>query len=313
MNQNKCFMVPKKDPPVFCLLGRFGDTMLMFPAYKAIYERTGLKPIVIVSTDFASMFDGISYAKAHPVHWDWITGMDKARRLAEELYGGAIVPQWWNVTTENLIEQQDRGGTILQCHGIDRGIDLGRWPSFMASQWCRAGFTIEEMNTLPLVFDRRDAEREAALVKSYVGFQRNPKPMLLYNFEGFTSRFSAAPEVINVILKYRHQLNLVDLGRMRLKYLFDMVGLMDAAAGIVTIDTATLHLAGASKTTYMAFTADHWARATPKGNCVLEIPYRETMQRMHELESYLAKVAGTTTVAQPQFSEAGGGGAVLTR
>jgi hypothetical protein len=155
--KDACWMIPPTQAPCFIQLGRFGDLILLFPAFKAIYDRTGHKPIVMVSTEYASVFDGILYAKPFPVHWHWWQGIPEARRLAEEQFGGAIIPQWWHEPPkDNLLDQQQRGGTVLQCHGHEWGINVERWPNFMTSMWERAGFTAEEMRTLPLVFDLRD-------------------------------------------------------------------------------------------------------------------------------------------------------------
>ncbi len=66
--------------------------------------------------------------------------------------------------------------------------------------------------------------------------------------------------------------------------IFDLLGLMDAAAGMITVDTASLHLLAAAKCPYVALTRDHGqARSIPKGNCVLNVGYTEALRRMSEI------------------------------
>jgi hypothetical protein len=311
--KDACWMIPPTQAPCFIQLGRFGDLILLFPAFKAIYDRTGHKPIVMVSTEYASVFDGILYAKPFPVHWHWWQGIPEARRLAEEQFGGAIIPQWWHESPkDNLLDQQQRGGTVLQCHGHEWGINVERWPNFMTSMWERAGFTAEEMRTLPLVFDLRDLGRERLLRESV--HSRQGKPLLLVNFSGHSSPFAWVPEVMRAVNQFQHQFNIVDIGRLKAQRIYDLLGLFDAAAGLITIDTATLHLAAGSAVPYIAYTRADWSASVPKGNCVLEIKYRdeEVKGRMGEVVRVLETWA-QSPAAQPKavFSGKGGGGGVL--
>lgn len=307
-------MVPETHPPCFIQLGRFGDLILLFPAFKAVYDRTGHKPIVIVSTDYASVLEGISYVERVPVHWHWYQGIPQARNLAQEQFGGAIIPQWWQVDPkDNILEQQVRGATVLQCHGHEWGVDLHRWPNFMTSMWERAGFTAEEMRTLPLVIDQRDGVRERRLIDAAMKGSGG-KPMLLFNFFGHSSPFAWVPECMHVINRFRDRLHIVDMTRIKAHRIYDLLGLFDHAAGLITIDTATLHLAAGSKVPYVAYTRADWSSSVPKGNCVLEIKYRdeEVKGRMHELEQTLERWAASAPVVAPPINTGtGGGGATL--
>lgn len=312
-------MVPETNAPCFIQLGRYGDLILLFPAFKAIYDRTGHKPIVIVCTEYASVFEGISYVQPFPVHWPWWQGIPQARKLAEEQFGGAIIPQWWHeAPKDNILDQQCKGATVLQCHGHEWGVNMERWPNFMTSMWERAGFTAEEMRKLPLVFDRRDRERENALLQSVRGRpnvrEAQGKPILLVNFHGYSSPFAWTPEVMTIVNRFRHQFHIVDLAQVKARRIYDLLGLFDVAAGLITIDTATLHLAAGSAMPYVAYTRADWSSSVPKGNCVLEIKYRDedVKGRMHELERVLEQWAGSPAITpKPEYGGAGGGGGTL--
>ncbi len=94
-NVEQCWFLTPKHGPVFSLLGRFGDSILMFPAFLEIYKRVGFKARIIVSEEYASVYDGISYAQSIPVGLHWWGGVPMARKMAQSLSAHAIFPQWW--------------------------------------------------------------------------------------------------------------------------------------------------------------------------------------------------------------------------
>lgn len=278
--------LPEGQAPCFIQLGRYGDIILLLPAFKAIYDRIGLKPRVIVCTQYKSVLDGVSYVEPIPVDYEWWSGIPSARLLAESMYGGGIVPQWWNDPDHApIVETTFKGGIVLQCHGKEWGVDVNKWPNFMTSMWDRAGFTCEEMRSLPLVFDRRNPTRERQLLEQVRG--RNQKPMLLINFDGHSSPFAPVPEVMNEVFKFRNEINIVNLGKIRAHRIYDLLGLYDHAVGMITSDTATLHLAAGSSIPYIAYTVDGWCSSTPKGNVAVEIKYNQALNRISEIAPIL--------------------------
>lgn len=283
---DKCWLITKS-PPVFVVLGRFGDEILLFPAYKLIYDRTGQKPVVIVSTDYASVFDGISYAQPQPIKANWYGDVPKAREFAEKFFGHGIVPQWWNDSNPQGVPP---GPQVLQCHGHAWGVDIKQYPDFGTSMWIRAGFTREEMIKTPLVFDRRSPEREDVLVKMNV---QNGRKLLLYNFTGISSPFGYVPEMMRLLTDYRTRFQMLDLGAIRATRIYDLLGLYDRAVGLITTDTATGHLAPGSKVPTIWFTVPGWTSSVPRGNVALHIPYNQFPKRASEIRPVLDKWANT--------------------
>jgi hypothetical protein len=291
---NKCFFIkePKVKPPCFIQLGRFGDLIQLFPAFKAVRDRTGQTATVITSTQYMSVFEGISYTNPVASNWEWWEGIPKAKQLADDQFGGGIILQWWlDAEAQPPFHYPDLiknpGGIILQCHGREWGVDIARWPDYGTSMWDRAGFTREEMKTLPLVFDRRDYQRELVLYHQVK--DRKNLPLLLINFNGQSSPFAAVPEVMGVINRFRRRFQIVDLGLIRAEKIFDLLGLYDRAVGLVTIDTSTLHLAPATRIPYFAYTVGGWNSSVPKRNCQCEVKYTEAGKPEHlaSLEAYL--------------------------
>ena len=290
----KCFFIkePLVKPPCFIQLGRFGDLIQLFPAFKAVKDRTGQVPLVITSTEYVSVFDGISYATPIPSNFEWWGGIPMAKRLADSQFGGGIVLQWWlDEHAKGPFEYPDSignpGGIILQCHGREWGVNIELWPDYGTSMWDRAGFTRAEMKSFPLVFDRRNYERELVLFNNVRG--KGKLPMLLVNFTGISSPFAAVPEAMGVINRYRNRFHIVDLAQIRAERIFDLLGLFDRAVGLVTVDTSTLHLANGSPVPYFAYTCGGWSTSVPKRNCQFEVKYAQagTRENLALLETYL--------------------------
>ena len=140
----------------------------------------------------------------------------------------------------------------------------------------------------PLVFDKRNAGREHLIRKQWF---RTEKPKLLYNLTptgGNTSPFANLPEMWP--LMRRTGCELVDLSAIRAYRIYDLLGLYDYAEGLVTYDTATLHLASASGIPYIAFIADGGAGSIPKGNCILSLRYSQVMSNQHKIEAALKEI-----------------------
>lgn len=229
----------------------FGDLLLLFPAFKAIFDRTGVKPVVVVSNWFASVLEGVSYAEPCAINCDPYADLPLARQMADQFFGSH---------------------TVLQCSGKGWQAPWGDYRNYMHAMWGRAGFTFEEMRSLPLVIDRRDRKREAELVKTW---RKTEKPLLLINFGGFTSPFQSHASVREFLSIYERAFEILDLATVRAHRIFDLLGLYDIASGLITGDTATAHLAPASKVPTIWLTADAGNASTPRGNCVLELKYRQ--------------------------------------
>lgn len=245
-------------PPVFVQMGRYGDLILLMPAFKAWSDRSGFKTIVVTTREFGNVLEGASYIQ--PIMLGGYTWFDigKAFRWAIGQYGDAICTQ-------------------LHGRGIEHKPDS--LPSYSLSMWKRTGL-MEEYMTLPLVFDQRSRSREEVLRKQWF---RTDKPKILYNFTGWTSPFDYANEVISILRQFP-EFELVDLGKIVAHRVYDLLGLYDHATGVLTSDTMTMHLAPASKTPYIAFVrGDGQSGSVPKGNVVLQMKYHDTPAKLNQV------------------------------
>lgn len=257
----------------FIHLGKYGDIILMLPAFQHVAQQIGKPVICMVSQDYSTIFDGVSYVKPWVVPLHWWKGVGSARALALKEGYDPIVVKWWDEPgAKPPVTLNDSGKMItLTIHGERRVLPAEEWDSFQASQWRYAGFTVEQMMEWPVVFDRRDPAREQKLREMYFISSR---PQLLVNLAvSGTSPFKSALQARGLVR--RGWCDTVFLDRIRATRIFDLLGLYDYAAGLITTDTATLHLASASKVPYIAIINNGGAGSIPKGNCVLTIRYAD--------------------------------------
>lgn len=302
----------------FCavLLGRHGDLIQLAPAFAEIARVTGQAPLVIVARDYAHTLDGCSYVRSYPLNVGWYEGVPQARAVAEALGHAGRVIQWWGDTPDKieLVEGISKHGHItLQSHGHNWGVDTRKHPNYTLSMWGRAGFSRDDYYRLPLVFDRRDYQREGALAKATLP-KGSGKPVVLTHWTGNSSPFPYVPEVQNALTrKLGRDFQFVDLGRVQATRIFDVLGLMDRVAGMVLSDSAPLHLAAASPTPYVAYTIGGWTGSLPKGNVALHVCYDDAKRRLDEMLATVASWRGDAHLEQlrgvrPGHAQAPGGG-----
>lgn len=279
-----CYVVPQEAPCVV-QLGRYGDLLQLMPAFRLMGHRDGIKPVVMVSHEYASVFDGISYAFPWVVPLEWWKDSAKAKQQAMTRYRNVIVPQYWNDLSEPVTQRSENGKVHFIAHGRKWAVE-GENADYGTAMWNRLGFTRQQMLSEPLVLDRRSPEREAELVRLYT---RPGKKTLLYNFTGVCSPFGYVPEMMRVLLPYRTMMNLVDLGKIRARRIYDLLGLYDVAVGLITIDTATAHLANASQVPALWFTVDSTGESIPRANVALHVKYSQTPKRLEEIDSLIRK------------------------
>lgn len=276
-----------KKPQVIVQLGKAGDLILMLPAFKKMAERDGVNPIVMVSSEYASVLDGVSYVSPWAVPMHWAHDVQKAREAAELHFEQAIVPAWWN--DNRMAKNHEQLGITERTpayHPVSiNGLTLYmKSPHYMAAMWLECGIIPEEGLNSQVIFDKRRQVEENNLVQQW-GHIR--KPMVLYNFTGTSSPFPFPSELFKVMREFRDQLHFVDLGEIKAGKIYDLLGLYDAAVGLITIDTATLHLASASKVPYIGITKEGWSGSVCKGNCVLNFKYGETVSKLDAVSRLL--------------------------
>lgn len=242
----------KKNSVCLVELGRYGDIVNMLPIARHIAE-TYDTPHLMVSKEFASLLDGVSYV--HPRVVDFRNDqLKQALRVAEVEFKHVINCQIWGSDWN-----QERLTT-----------------SFNRESWRVAGFNYKFDDHSPKwlpYFDKRDKEREAGVVAKILTMG---KPLLLVNVtQSISSPFSEGQKLLDAIAKkFDQQYTLVNCGNLRLHRIYDILGLMEASSALVSIDTALLHLCAATGIPTVALVNDKaWQASECRGNCVARIPY----------------------------------------
>lgn len=241
----------------FITLGRNGDMLNTLPLLYYTYQ-LGARPTIITTTPYLSLVDGVSYADAVPYagyYGDTQGAKAFARRLG---FNNVILAQCYG---EAFTKERD---------------------SFASEAWRLAGFD-SLWGKLPLVFDRRDPERERALLERV----KSDKPIVLTCFESISSPFPHSAVVLDALRPFRDRFEFVDVSSLRAVRFYDLLALYEKAVGLVTVDTGPLHLAQATPhLPVVALVQDKpssWFGSPPRSNHVLRVPYAEVGRRAGEI------------------------------
>lgn len=255
---------------IYVQLGRYGDVFNVLPLLKADYDRTGVRPFLMIAEEFASVMDGVSYARR--VIWPG----------KFEDVGGAMV------MAEKFARIHDLSVVCTQIygHGLASTEDCF---SFMRESWARVPDS-PAWGSLPLVFDIRDQARETAVremllmrtpdagemewsralraardtpgirevtfctghissgkTRSDVAYgSRSVKPYVILALSGTSSPFEHGQELAKQLRSaFRDRFDFIDISGFAAPRIYDLLGVLEGAHCIVTIDSSILHLAHA--------------------------------------------------------------------
>lgn len=235
---------------VFVQLGRAGDIINMLPIVQNWAKKNG-KPYLMVAREFAPILDGVSYVKPHVTDLNFAK-LNDALALAGKTFSKVIRTQ--------IYGEGHRQPTVT--------------PSWPQESWKEAG-ALDHFHdkSWRLTFDRRNPKREQALVARKF---TTAKPKIVTNLTSAVSApFPNGPTVLNAVqAEFGKDYEIVDIGKFRADRIYDLLGLYERAVLIVSIDTATMHLAAAVDTPLVALVNPHgWLGPQLRYNCLARIPY----------------------------------------
>jgi len=240
---------------IYVALGRYGDIINILPVVRQASIEAGHPIKLVVSERFARLVDGCSYVE--PLFY---------RGNFDEL-GQAL--QW---------ASQNHGRyevLAAQVYGEGPHWDV-RTPCFLKDAWLRAGAFSHQWGSLPLVFDRRSPEREEALRSA--SFPAGNKPVVLTSLSGHSSPFSHREHIVKMLRDRLSGFHVLDMTDIPVHRLYDLLGLIDHAHCLITVDTATMHLSNASATPTIALTSSgpsRWYESLRMPHHVARFKYTE--------------------------------------
>lgn len=221
--------VPKPgDHPLktcYLQLGRGGDVLNVLPLAWRDHQQTGERSLVMVSQPYASIFEGIGYCDALPVP-----------NRFEDVIGA------WPIAEKSAKEH----GARLVCTQIyGEGIMTAETcASFMRESWAQVP-DAPAWGSLPLVFDRRNLKIEASVRRNLLQNSRG-KPYVVVALDGKSSPFAEARTLLRQLrTTLGSDFDIVNISGFIAPRIFDLLGLLEGAHCLLSVDTGILHLAHA--------------------------------------------------------------------
>lgn len=244
------------------LLGKTGDIINSLG-----FARLSVRecPDWYVHTKYATVLSGVSYVRPIRVHYQ-LHDLKRCLDMHAKEYGRVLMPQTFGKTW---------GGRRDLPHNL--------------VAWLNCGFTEAQFGDLvnfPLVFDRRDAERENFLYRRHV---KSKKPMILLAVGCARSATFPSYHVFTEAIrrKWGDYCNILNLCEVKAARIYDLLGLMERARLLITADSSPMHLAAAVPTLpVIVLSAGHpYLSARPRcrvaGNFVYGAVVRE-MGKVHD-------------------------------
>lgn len=234
-------VMPKRTVMV---LGRHGDILNLLPAIRSMAHTDQHQVGVCVAAAYQSILDGVSYVK--PFVWPGLFEHPHKARA-------------WLRRNPDI-------GTLLNATVYGEGFNLATECSHFTQESWRLIGAESWWGTLPLCFDRRNYSREAAWVKDTLRVESD-RPVLLVSFKALSAPFAQADRILEAVKRRWHNdFQIIDIGAAanKAERIYDLLGLYDRAAGLVTVDTATYHLAlGGNIRTLLLRRDDDWRSTSP--------------------------------------------------
>lgn len=246
-------------------LRRAGDIINLFPLLHKLSKRENRPIRLVVAKEFEPLLDGVSYVE--PVIWkgDWEDPVGAAKKhgaAIAQVFGRGLTPDIWNGNFAKMAWEQ------------------------LGHQWNRYA---------PLVFDRRSPSREKDLAERVLAPKR---PNILVKLVGNSSPFGEQEWVRAQLEEFRDQAELVDLDTLKAERLYDVIGLMDRATILITVDTVAFWLAGASTIPIVLMTNNTRFGASPaKGNVVARFRYEDVVKNWQAIRKVI--IAALHTPVNP--------------
>lgn len=230
-------------------LGRNGDLISILPAMWALAQ-TGVRPVVCVSEEFSGVMDGVSYCDHIVYPGPYNDPAAGNRWLQNHLRGQEItIAQWYR-------------------HPFDHSRQTS---SYQTESWRVAGM-LNEFGKHPLVFDKRDLDREKTLTDTV---DSQGKDLILVALDGVSSPLRQREEIIEMIHQSFPDACICDISKIRGHRVYDLISLYEKSDCIISCDTVHLHLSRAARVPVVALINNGFFGSVPPPNAVATIRYSD--------------------------------------
>lgn len=259
-------------------LGRFGDIINILPILKLIHDNYE-KPHLMVSREFASLLDGVSYVEPYIVDFP-NHELSRALEIAHKNFKFVLCAQIW-------------GRNFAQSRNTD---------AYNKESWRNCGM-LKHFNNPAMfpLFDQRDPERESS-ISNYATVGHDKPFIMVQVTNSISSPFPQGQQILEEIRQsFQNRFHIVDVADIRCDRIYDLLGFMDNAACLVACDTALLHLAAASDIPVVALVNPiPWQGSVLRYNCVARITYAEAT---HNPLSVLGAITSAVTHSYPSQTD----------
>lgn len=223
-------------------LGRIGDNINLLPVLYSEHL-AGRRPTIVTCAKYAELFDGVSYCDVKRYSGDPVE-LSHAIGLCQGLPDLRVAQVFMHPK-----ESKQERNYALESYRLGRFREL----------WRRH----------PYVFDRRDPAREEKLIQNIEG------QFIAVATQGVSSPFANSKQLMAGLKSRFPNYTIVDLSKIVAEKFQDMLGILDRASCLVTIDTSFLWLANASKCPTIALINDGWYGSPPPVTATSTFRYRD--------------------------------------
>jgi len=223
-------------------LGRIGDNINLLPVLYSEHL-AGRRPTIVTSGKYSEIFEAVSYCDLKRYSGDPVE-LSHAIRLCHGLPDLRVAQVFMHPNET----KQER----------NYALESYRLGGFRAL-WRR----------YPYVVDRRNLEREEKLIGNI------KEPFIAVARLGVSSPFANSEYLISGLQSRFPEYKIVDLSKIVAEKFQDMLGILDRASCLVTIDTAHLWLANAAKCPTIALINNGWYGSPPPVTATSTFRYKD--------------------------------------
>jgi len=257
-------------------LARYGDIVNVLPIAYDLHKK-GNEVHWFVHPNFADILEAVSYVKIHKYG-----GSDR------DVQGAADYAR--KLGFKRVLELQVNGNKLpspIECE------------NFITQSWARANY-LDKFHELPLVFDERNIDFEDDAQKGLP--YTHKKNTIAYSLESHSSPMPENKKFEQWIIKeFGDKFNLWNIGALKLKKPQYLIGMLEIASILISIDTLPLHLSYATNTPTIALAPDYntqnykerykWYQSEPRNNWIERVTYTEALEKSGQ-DKIIAAVNG---------------------